>query len=345
MRDKVRWGIAGTGTIADSFAADLRFATNAELVAVSSRSADTAGTFAARFGGIRSYQGIQALADAGDIDAIYIASPNALHREHAERVLSAGKAVLVEKPLTTTSADARALANAAAASGAFAMEALWTCFLPAISGVRALLIAGTLGAIRHVRAELAYEKPFDAGSRFFDPALGGGSLLDLGIYPIALCLNLFGQPRSVDGAWKSAPTGVDSSAKIRLAYDGFDAQLGCGFDRDGHNRFIIEGERGTLAIDAPFLKASRLFVSTGGPARNLLASNGKTAYRLARHVPLPGLARHDHGFPGSGLQFEIEAASAAILDGRRDHPLMPLSASVQALEIIETIRAKAPAAA
>ncbi len=344
MRDKVRWGIAGTGTIANSFAADIRLAPNAELVAVSSRSAETAGIFAVRFGGIRSYQGIEALADASDIDAIYIASPNALHREHAERVLAAGKAVLVEKPLTTTSTDARALATAAAASGGFAMEALWTCFLPAISSVRALLAAGTIGTIGRVRAELAYEKPFDAGSRFFDPALGGGSLLDLGIYPIALCLNLFGQPQSVDGGWKSAPTGVDRSAAIKLAYDGFDAELGCGFDRDGHNRFVVEGERGTLVIDAPFLKASRLFISTGGPTRRLLASNGKTACRLARHVPLPGLTRHDHGFPGNGLQFEIEAASAAILKGHVEHPLMPLSTSTKALEIIETIRAKAPAA-
>ncbi len=341
MRDKVRWGIAGTGTIANSFAADFRFAPHASLVAVSSRSAQKAESFAARFGGLRSYQGIEALAAAPDIDAIYIASPNAEHLQQATLALAAGKAVLVEKPLTTSSADARALANAAA-GGTFAMEALWTCFLPAISRVRELLAAGTLGAIRHVRAELAYEKPFDAGSRFFDPALGGGSLLDLGIYPIALCLNLFGEPRSVDGSWKRAPTGVDTSAKVNLAYDGFSAALGCGFDRNGHNRFVIEGERGTLVIDAPFLKASRLLVSTGGPARKLLAFNGKAAYRLARHLPLPGLTRHDHHFPGSGLQFEIEAASAAILEGRGEHPSMPLSASIKALEIIETIRAKTP---
>lgn len=340
MRDKVRWGIAGTGTIANSFAADFRFAPHASLVAVSSRSAQKAESFAARFGGLRSYQGIEALAAAPDIDAIYIASPNAEHLQQATLALAAGKAVLVEKPLTTSSADARALATGA--GGTFAMEALWTCFLPAISRVRELLAAGTLGAIRHVRAELAYEKPFDAGSRFFDPALGGGSLLDLGIYPIALCLNLFGEPRFVDGTWQRAPTGVDTSAKIKLAYDGFGAALGCGFDRNGHNRFVIEGERGTLVIDAPFLKASRLFVSTGGPARKLLAFNGKAAYQLARHLPLPGLTRHDHHFPGSGLQFEIEAASAAILEGRGEHPSMPLSASIKALEIIETIRAKTP---
>ncbi len=344
MRDKVRWGIAGTGTIANSFASDFRFAGNATLVAVSSRSASNAAAFATRFGGIRSSHDIGALAAAPDIDAVYIASPNALHRDHAALFLAAGKAVLVEKPLTTSVADARALEDAAAISGTFAMEALWTCFLPAIAEVRALLRAGRLGTIRHVRAELAYEKPFDANSRFFDPALGGGSLLDLGIYPIALCLNLFGQPKSIGGTWRSAPTGVDVSADARLAYDGFDADLRCGFDRNGHNRFVIDGDRGTLVIDAPFLKASRLFVATSAPARNLLTSTGEAFFRAARRIPLPGLKRFDHAFPGNGLQFEIEAASAAILDGRREHALMPLSRSIEALEIIEAIRAKAPVA-
>ena len=344
MRDRVRWGIAGTGTIANSFASDLRFAGNATLAAVSSRSTEKAHAFAAHYGGIRSYHDIQALAEAPDIDAIYIASPNAVHRDHAALALAAGKAVLVEKPLTTCATDARVLAEAAAASGAFAMEALWTCFLPAIAALRMLLRDGRIGTIMRVRAELAYEKPFDAGSRFFDPKLGGGSLLDLGIYPIALCLNLFGHPKSTAGTWRSAPTGVDFSADIRLGYDGFDAELRCGFDRNGDNRFVIEGDRGTLAIDAPFLKASRLFVGTTAPARKLLASTGQSLFKVARRIPLPGLERFDHAFPGNGLQFEIEAASAAILHGRREHPLMPLSRSIVALEIIETIRAKAPLA-
>lgn len=347
MRDRVRWGIAGTGTIANSFASDLQFADNATLVAVSSRSAAKADAFAKRFGGIRSHHDIQALAAAPDIDAVYIASPNTLHRDHGALFLAAGKAVLVEKPLTTSTVEARALANASHANGSFAMEALWTCFLPALAKVRELLANEMLGTIRHVQAELAFEKPADADSRFFDPALGGGSLLDLGIYPIALCLNLLGQPSSIDGTWRSAPTGVDLSAELSLGYGGFEARLGCGFDRNGSNRFIIYGDRGMLVIDAPFLKASRLFVANGGLARRLLASNRQSfleraLFKLARRIPLPGLERLDYAFPGNGLQFEIEAASAAVLEGRREHALMPLSRSIEALEIIETIRTKAP---
>ncbi|RDL50686.1 Glucose--fructose oxidoreductase [Ensifer sp. M14] len=347
MKDKVRWGIAGTGVIANSFASDIQFAGNAVLAAVYSRSQDKADAFAERFGGIARHSSIDAFAADPEIDAVYVASPNAVHLEHAIVFLSADKAVLVEKPLTTSFDDARSLSALAAAKGLFAMEGLWTCFLPAIAKARALLDGEALGRIRHVTAELAYEKPFDPTDRFFDARLGGGSLLDLGIYPLSLCLNLFGRPHAIDGRWQSAPTGVDLSAEMRLAYAGFNAHLSCGFDRDGDNRFVIDGDRGTLVIDAPFLKASRLFLANNGLVRKAIAPRGrglwaKTLTRVARRVALPGLQRFDLPFPGNGLQFEIEAASAAILEGWHEHILMPTSRSIQAIEIIETIRALPP---
>lgn len=347
MQDKVRWGIAGTGAIAESFASDIRFVANAELAAVYSRSQEKADAFAARFGDIVSHSSIEAFAADADIDAVYVASPNAVHLEQGIVFLSADKSVLVEKPLATSFDDARSLAALAAAKGLFAMEGLWTCFLPAITKARALIDAQALGRIRHVKAELAYEKPFDPNSRFFDANLGGGSLLDLGIYPLSLCLHLFGQPQAVDGGWRSAPTGVDLQADMRLVYTGFQAHLSCGFDRDGDNRFIIDGDRGTLVIDAPFLKASRLFLANNGLVRKAIAPRGqglwaKTLTRVARRVALPGLQRFDLPFPGNGLQFEIEAASAAILEGWHEHILMPTSRSLQAIEIIETIRGLPP---
>jgi predicted dehydrogenase len=347
MKDKVRWGIAGTGVIANSFASDIQFTGNAVLAAVYSRSQDKADSFAERFGGIARHSSIDAFAADPEIDAVYVASPNAVHLEHAIVFLSADKAVLVEKPLTTSFDDARSLSALAAAKGLFAMEGLWTCFLPAIAKARALLDGEALGRIRHVTAELAYEKPFDPTDRFFDARLGGGSLLDLGIYPLSLCLNLFGRPHAIDGRWQSAPTGVDLSAEMRLAYAGFNAHLSCGFDRDGGNRFVIDGDRGTLVIDAPFLKASRLFLANNGLVRKAIAPRGrglwsKTLTRVARRVALPGLQRFDLPFPGNGLQFEIEAASAAILEGWHEHILMPTSRSIQAIEIIETIRALPP---
>ncbi len=347
MQDKVRWGIAGTGAIAESFASDIQFAGNAELTAVYSRSKDKAEAFAARFGDIIAHSSIDAFAADPAIDAVYVASPNAVHLEQGIVFLSANKSVLVEKPLATSFDDARSLAALAATKGLFAMEGLWTCFLPAIAKARALLDAEALGRIRHVTAELAYEKPFDPNSRFFDARLGGGSLLDLGIYPLSLCLNLFGQPQAVEGRWQRAPTGVDLSADMCLSYTGFQAHLSCGFERDGENRFVIDGDRGTLVIDAPFLKASRLFLANNGLVRKAIAPRGRGLWakgltRAARRISLPGLQRFDLPFPGNGLQFEIEAASAAILEGWHEHLLMPTSRSLQAIEIIETIRGLPP---
>jgi len=341
----VRWAVLGTGAIASTFADDIRLAENAELVAVCSRTIEAATDFSQRFGPLRIITDIEALARDPLIDAVYLATPNTAHFDQAWTLLNAGKPVLIEKPLVTTGAQARSLAELAAKNQTFAMEGLWTVFLPAIDRVRSLLADNTIGAITGIRAELAYAKAFDGNSRFFSQALGGGSLLDLGIYPIALALALFGSPRTVKGRWHAAPTGVDMSADIRLGYAGFEASISCGFDRNGGNRFVIEGETGSMVIDAPFLRASPILVTRNRLANYVAAPPGsgrlpRAVGKIARRLPLPGLTVNEHGFPGNGLQFEIEAASKAILEGKREHPLMPLGASIAALDIIETILAQ-----
>ncbi|MFB2550591.1 Gfo/Idh/MocA family protein [Ensifer soli] len=342
----IRWAISATGAIAHSFACDIAHAQGAHLVAVGSRSPEAARAFGASFGDIRAHGDLAALAADPAIDAVYIASPNSAHLAQASALMRAGKHVLVEKPLAVSVSEARALVAVAADTGRFAMEGLWTLFLPAIDALRAALEDGTLGRIVSVSAELAYAKPFDAASRFFAPSLGGGSALDMGIYPIALTLSLFGTPETVTGAWHAAPTGVDDEARFRLGYGGFAAELACGFRRDGANRYVIRGERATLVVDAPFLKAARLIRLEGGRGEGLLAPGpGRGASllaRVARRLPLPGVTISDYGFAGAGLQFEIAAASAAIRAGRTEHPRMPLARSIEALEIIEAIRALPP---
>ena len=156
---------------------------------------------------------------------------------------------------------------------------------PAIDHLRQILTGNTIGAITRVRGELAYAKTFDGNSRFFAPALGGGSLLDLGVYPIALTLSLFGSPRTVAGRWSAAPTGVDMAADVTLGYDGFQAELSVGFDRNGNNRFIIEGETGSLIIDAPFLRASRIILTRNRVVHRLVAASGSSPLsRLAGKI-------------------------------------------------------------
>ncbi len=343
----LKWAVLGTGSIATTFANDIQLTKNAALVAVCSRTAEAAITFSNRFGGLRIITDIDSLAADPLIDAVYLATPNTAHFEQARTLLNAGKPVLIEKPLVTTAAQARALAGLAAEKQTFAMEGLWTVFLPAINHLRQLLADGTIGAITGIHAELAYAKTFDGNSRFFAPSLGGGSLLDLGVYPIALTLALFGSPKTTTGRWSAASTGVDMSADVALGYDGFQARLSCGFDRNGANRFIIEGETGSLVIDAPFLRASRIILTRNRIAHHLAVPSGssrlsRAAGKLARRLPLPGLTVYRHGFPGDGLQFEIAAVSRAILAGQQQQPEMPLSMSAEALGIIETIRSLPP---
>ena len=341
----VRWAVLGTGTIASSFAQDIRLAGNAELVAVCSRTTDAAAAFSQRVGGLRVLPSIEALATDAQIDAVYLATPNTAHFEQAQSLLRAKKPVLVEKPLVMASAEARRLAELAGEMKTFAMEALWPVFLPAIDRARSLIADNAIGSVTGIRAELAYARTLDLNSRFFSKALGGGSLFDLGVYPVGLTLALFGFPQAVSGRWRAAPTGVDMSAEIQLNYPGFDASLACAFDRNGSNRFIIDGDEGSLVIDAPFLRATRIIVTKNPVARHLAIPPGSSrlsrfAGKVARKLPLPGLTVHDHDFPGKGLQFEIEAASKAILEGKHEHSLMPLGASIAALEIIETVLAQ-----
>jgi predicted dehydrogenase len=343
----LKWAVLGTGSIATAFAQDIRLTDNAALVVVCSRTLEAATVFSRRFGGLRIIPDIDALAADPLIDAVYLATPNTAHFDQARTLLSAGKPVLIEKPLVTTAAQAQVLAELAAEKQTFAMEGLWTVFLPAIDRVRQLLANKTIGAITGIRAELAYAKAFDASSRFFAPALGGGSLLDLGVYPIALTLSLFGSPQTVSGRWSAAPTGVDMSADVTLGYEGFQARLSCSFDRNGTNRLIIEGETGSLVIDAPFLKASRVILTRNRIAHHLAVPSrsgrlSRITGKVAGRLPLPGLTVYRHGFPGNGLQFEIAAASRAILEGQHQQSLMPLSASAEALGIIETIRSLPP---
>ncbi|WEZ82890.1 Gfo/Idh/MocA family oxidoreductase [Rhizobium sp. 32-5/1] len=339
----LRWGLIGTGAIATVFAQDIQLVAGAKLIAVCSRHISTARDFSARFADIRAYDDASLM--ARDVDAVYIASTNVAHYEQARSLLTAGKPVLVEKPLVTSSHEARALAALAYATQTFAMEAMWTAYLPAIDHVRTLLKNGVIGRITGVSAELAFKKPFDPGSRFFSQALGGGALYDLGIYPIALMLTLFGSPKMVSGQWTAASTGVDMSAHGKMHYAGFDAAFDCGFDRNGGNRLVISGETGSLILEAPFLKASRVFLTRNRIAQRLVAPTlpgrlSSIMSKIVRRLPVPGLKTFDHAFDGNGLQFEIAAATRAIRSGAREESRMPLSASIEALEIIEAIRAQ-----
>ena len=225
------------------------------------------------------------------------------------------------------------------------MEALWSRFLPAVTALRSRLAAGLIGDVRRLRADLSYVHPQEPGSRFFEPALGGGAALDLGVYPLSLALHLLGQPERVEGRWRAATSGVDLRSEFVLHYPGAMAELSCGFDRDGTNRLLIEGTKGALTLEAPFLKAQRLsFDADPGRAMTAYGRGRGLAARLLDRIPKPGRSTEAFAFPGNGLQFQAEAVMAAVWAGETSCGTMPLSESAAVLRIIESLLAQPPVA-
>lgn len=348
MSKAFAWGIVGTGGIASQFAADLSFLPDARLVGVCSRDTQKAKAFQSAFGAERVYSDIEAVVSDPAIDAVYIATPNSLHAEQALRAITHRKPVLVEKPLAISAADAERVRSEAAAQQCFVMEAMWTRFLPATRAAKKLVDDGAIGRIREIRAELSYLHEETPGSRLFNPDLGGGAGLDLGVYPVSLALHFLGRPSKVSGSYRASKTGVDIRTRIDLEFEGARAHLTCGFDREGVNQFVIEGTEGALRLDAPFLKAQRLVRFTpralglakayGGDSRGILT-------RIADRLPLPGRQIRHFPFRGSGLHFEASAVMEAVRRGETGSGIMPLAESVAALEIIGSVLSGNPLAA
>ncbi|WP_258045660.1 Gfo/Idh/MocA family protein [Mesorhizobium sp. NBSH29] len=343
------WGLVGTGMIARHFTEDLRSVAGAHLAAVTSRSFDKAAAFGAAFDA-RAHADLDAMLRAPEVDAVYIATPNDTHFSTALAALSAGKGVVVEKPLAMSRTEAEQLASFATEQKLFLMEGMWTRFLPAMDFVREALRSGAIGKVRRIDGELAFRHLYDPGNRFFDAAQGGGALLDLGVYLISLSLALMGRAETVNGRWRAAPSGVDMAADIEMTFGTAQARLHCALDYEGANLFVIEGTHGSLVLQAPFIAARQVTKTLAMAGRGLARMpGGPTARRamakLSRLAPsVPGLRHQLFDFSGYGLQFEIAAATQALAQGHTQHPLMPMADTVETLRIIETIRSQGPAA-
>lgn len=341
------WGIVGTGTIAERFAEGVRRVGDAAVAAVASRARPRADDFASRHGAT-AHPDIESLLGDRRVDAVYVATPNDTHPAIARMAIEAGKGVLVEKPLAASLAEAEALAVLAAARRVFLMEGMWTRFLPAVAFARRAVLTDAIGEVRRIDGNLEFRRPYAPHSRFYDPARGGGALLDLGVYLVSLSIWLMGPPEGVAGTWRAAPSGVDSQADVTLRNGAARAHLRCGFERDGANHFIIEGTRGSLVLERPFIGA-RGVLRTGRPVGRTLAmlteapAAGRLAGKILRTVPLPAVRRHRFDFDGYGLQFEIGAATRALREGRGEAAEAPLSHTLETLRIIEQIRRRAPA--
>ena len=313
----LRWGIAGPGWIAERFAASLQQHTRQQLAGVGSRSLERSAGFAARFGIPAAYGSYRELAEAPDVDIVYVATPHNHHHRVALEALDAGKHVLVEKPIGINAAQAEEIAELARARGLFAAEALWTFFLPKFDVVRQLLDGGHLGQVVSVMAE--YGEHFEPGHRIFDADLAGGPLLDLGTYPLAFITALLGDPEEVCALGTPHPQGVNGQISAVMQFPGgAHAVTNTNLYGFTPTAATVVGTRATLTIDGPF--------------------NFPGGFTVKSHDG--GELRYD-GEPGGhleGLHYQAAAVARAIAAGRREVGERPMAESIRFLRLADELR-------
>ena len=340
------WAIIGPGTIAAQFAADMARSGAGRIRAVVSRDEARARAFAeVHCPSARSFSSPDAMIASGLARAVYVATPHTAHRHAAEAAMAAGLSVLIEKPIAATLGDTDAIV-AATSGGAIAREALWSLCLPATRSGFDAIRGGRIGALRSIRAELAFHRAYDPNHRLFDPAQGGGVLLDLGVYPLALAHALAG-PLQLDAAQCGhAANGVIDDVDMQLHGSSVKVHVGASFRRNGTNLFVATGERGAIILAAPFLKAQGFWIAGASAARLLEAPGaaGKVMRALTRRIPVPGFRWHDHRFDGGGLQFEIADFSALVAGNDAACRLPKLADSRAVMALMTEVERRAQAA-
>jgi predicted dehydrogenase len=270
MTDVVRWGILSTGRIAKVFATALKDTPGAVLAGVGSRALADAQAVANEFGGT-AYGSYEELAAAQDVDLIYVGTPHPMHAANVRMALEAGKGVLCEKPFTMNRPEAEELVALAREKKLFLMEAMWTRFMPALAEVRRIVASGEIGAVHHVSAELGFKSDAGPEHRLFNRELGGGALLDLGIYPLSIAVALLGPVDKVTAQAELGATGVDEQTGFLLRHAGGGMSVcSCSLRANLPSELTIAGERGHVRMNTKFHHTDTLtVVHAGGVARTV----------------------------------------------------------------------------
>ncbi|MBZ0304887.1 MAG: Gfo/Idh/MocA family oxidoreductase [Anaerolineae bacterium] len=317
MTDKIRWGILGTGNIAHKFAEGLSAVSDAVLVAVGSRTQKSADEFGSRFAAPRRYASYEALAADAEVDAIYISTPHPFHKENALLCLEAGKAVLCEKPFALNAVDAQQMMATAKANHVFLMEAMWMRFIPAILKTRELLQSGAIGDVLMLQADFGFRLEFDPASRLYNPALGGGALLDVGIYPLTLAYLFFGEPDSLSSEAVLGRTGTDDLNAMVLKYAGGRlAQLSSAVSVETPCEALFFGTKGSLKIHFPFWASQKLTLRVGGKTDVM-------------EVPMVG----------NGYNYEAEEVGRCLRAGKIESERCPHAETLAIMRQMDSMRA------
>lgn len=314
----IRWGLLGTGWIADRFARAVAQHTRAQVVSVGSRNKHRGDRFATQHGVPGMHLGYEELVSDPHLDAIYIASPHSEHREHALMAIEAGKHVLVEKAFARNTAEAQEIVDAARDAGVFLMEAMWTRFLPHVAALRAVLARGEIGEVVHLAADHGQWFRFDPKHRVFNPLLAGGALLDLGVYPIAFAHDLLGVPESVQATGKLTETGVDGQVSMVLTYPGrVQATLHTTLWSKTPTTAVIAGTEGRIEVAGDFYT----------PTSFTVIRNDGTRWTYQREVPI-------------GLQYEAAEVARQVSAGATESPRLTWDNTLAVMRTMDEVRAQ-----
>lgn len=311
------WGILGAGRIADKFCTALNFVNGSEVYAIASRDVENAQNFSAKHNATKFYTSYIDLVTDPDVDIIYIATPHALHYEHTMLCLLHHKHVLCEKPMSLNSKLSTEMMDFATKQNLFLMEGLWTRFMPFTEKILSLIEDDTIiGSIKHLQANFGFTAPFDVNGRMFNKALGGGSVLDVGIYPIFLATLLLGKPSAIHAVVNKAATDVDESADMLLQYpNGTTAHLLSSIGFNTPITATILGTKGRIEVHNPFFKATDL---------SLILNDGTTETFSFPHLC-------------NGFEHEIEHVMHCLENGLLQSPKMPHSFTLQVSNIMDKI--------
>ena len=320
---KIRWGILGCGRIARKFVADLRLVDDAEVTAIASRNKETLELFAKDFPCKHLHNGYEALAANEEVDIIYVATPHSHHYEHTMLCLNHNKAVLCEKAFAINSRQASEMIKTAREKKVFLMEALWTKFLPHYKKLLELLQQKTLGDIKSVLVNFGFKTSDKSPQRLFDPLLGGGSLLDIGIYNVFITLSILGKPDAIEANMIAASTGVDEQIAVLFKYNnGAMAQLFSSFVTNLPTQAEINGTEGCITLTTRFYEPP-------------------TTIQLSKKIPYEREVVPVEKRPGFGYHYEARHVNECLKKGLIESPVMTHADTLTLMEVLDTIRMKA----
>jgi predicted dehydrogenase len=312
----IHWGIIGAGKIAKKFAQDLSTVDDSKLYGIASRNFEKATRFASEFDATKAYGNYQALVKDKNIDAVYIATPHSFHKSHTILCLNHKKAVLCEKPFAMNLEEVQDMIEVAKANNTLLMEALWTAFLPHFIFVQKLLKEKYFGDLFKLEADFGFHPEYDETSRVFDKSVGGGSLLDIGIYPVFTALSTLGQPHTIEAKAKFFASGADAACNIIFHYDDGEAYLKSTLLEETKTEAIFQCAEGTIKINGRFHEPSTVI---------LIDTYGNSKVKKFDYKTI-------------GYSFEIDHFNQLIRDGKTESNVMTFKRSIELIKILDTIR-------